>query len=81
MHYEINLPKGRLVIQNSSDPAYPGVYVEYVSNNENDIDVSHPGVLVEFNKEDNELRALVWNDPSKEDYYDEIIFNHVDFLK
>ena len=70
---QIRLPNGYLVVTISQDPNYPGIDVEYIDDNENEMDLSRPRVLVEAPIEDNgAIRALIWNDPTNEDYEEEI---------
>lgn len=69
---------GHLYVTVCSDPAYPGIDVEYVSDKDDGEKKSRPRVTMEMTMEDDEkhgtLRALVWNDPESEDYTDEIEF-------
>lgn len=58
----------------SQDPDYPGIDVEFISDTENEDDLSRPRVLFEYPIEDGELRVLVWNNPKNEDYEEEITF-------
>lgn len=75
----VRLPKGRIIAEPEQDPDYPGVDIEYVSDNENAEPRTRPRVLMEYNKETNEFRVLIWANPKSEDYSDEIIFSHPDF--
>lgn len=75
----VRLPKGRIIAELAQDSDYPGVDIEYVSDNEDDEPRTRPRVLIEYNREANEFRVLVWADPNSEDYSDEIIFQHPDF--
>lgn len=47
---------------------YPGVDVEYVSENESKATASHPRVLFEFPTEENAPSVKVWENPDSEDY-------------
>lgn len=70
---QIRLPNGYLVATICQDPYYPGIDVEYIDDNENEMDLSRPRVLVEAPVEDNgAIRALIWNDPTNEDFEEEI---------
>ena len=75
----VRLPNGYLVASICSDPDYPGIDIEYIDDNENEMDVSRPRVLIETPVEDNgAIRALIWNNPNNEDYEDEIkLYNPV----
>lgn len=68
---EVRLPNGVLRATPSTDPAYPGIDVEFIADNENTNDLSRPRVLIE-QSEDTPLRALIWNNPRSEDYSEEI---------
>lgn len=70
---QIRLPNGYLIATISQDPDYPGIDVEYVDDNDNVADLSRPRVLIEAPVDDNgRIRALIWNDPTNEDYEEEI---------
>ena len=70
---EIKLPNGgKLVAQASTDPDYPGIYIDYIKDGQNT--ASYPSVLMEYNP-DKKLRALIWANPDSEDYSEEIEFN------
>lgn len=58
---------GKLIADVSTDPDYPGIDVEFVSDKDNGTDLSRPRVLVEQTP-DGELRTLILNDPKSEDY-------------
>lgn len=58
----------------SSDPDYPGIDVEFVSDNDVGETLSRPRVLFEKPVDDN-LRALIWDDADNEDYTKEIVFD------
>ena len=58
----------------SSDPDYPGIDVEFVSDNDVGETLSRPRVLIEKPVDDN-LRALIWDDADNEDYTKEIVFD------
>ncbi len=55
------------------DPDYPGIDVEYIADNDKGEELSRPRVLIEY-PIDGDLRALIWNDPTDEDYTKEIVF-------
>lgn len=57
----------------AQDEDYPGIDVEFVSNEPQEDALSFPRVLFEKTKGDN-LRALVWGNVQNEDYTDKIIF-------
>ncbi len=58
----------------SSDSDYPGIDVEFVSDNDVGETFSRPRVLFEKPVDDN-LRALIWDDADNEDYTKEIVFD------
>lgn len=72
---EVTLPNGTLVADKVSDPNYPGIDIEFIPDDEPEIPLStRPRILVERPIEDEQLRALIWSDPAKEDYTEEITF-------
>ncbi len=58
---------GKLIADVSTDPDYPGIDVEFVSDKDNGTDLSRPRVLIEQAPEEG-VRALIWNDPMSEDF-------------
>ena len=58
----------------SQDPDYPGIDVEFVADMEDENNLSRPRILFERPVENEELRALIWNNPNNEDYEEEICF-------
>lgn len=56
------------------DDGYPGIDIEYIPDKEDEQAVSRPRVLVEW-PEKEQLRALIWNNPSEEDYTQEIVLS------
>ena len=77
--YCLPIPGGYLDIRASSDPDYPGLDIEFFSDNKTDDEnaVSRPRVLIEkpYNEENetfDKLRALCWSDMYQEDYTSEI---------
>lgn len=67
----IKVKNGYLRATPSPDPNYPGIDIEYISDNDTGQHMSRPRVLVEYPENDT-LRALIWNDPQSEDYTKEI---------
>lgn len=62
---------GKLIATPSTDPNYPGIDIEFIADKENPNDISNPRVLIEQITEDTNkhtIRALLWNNPSQEDY-------------
>ena len=61
----------------NNDYMYPCVDVEFVPVNEKVKEgiQSRPRILFEYDEEEHELRALIWNDPDSEDASDDIIFD------
>lgn len=70
----VKIQGGHLVATETTDPDYPGIDVEFVSDSDNGEYASRPRVLFEKPVEEGELRALVWDDKNSEDYTKEIIF-------
>lgn len=76
--YALPIKKGHLDIRVSTDPNYPGLDVEYISDVEeraiiNEDIKSRPRVLIK-NAEDT-LRALIWGNPNSEDYSESVEFD------
>ena len=71
---KVRVKGGYIRANASSDPDYPGIDVEFVSNNDVGETLSRPRVLIEKPVDDN-LRALIWDDADNEDYTKEIVFN------
>jgi hypothetical protein len=84
--YAIPIKNGYLDIRVSQDPDYPGLDIEYISNNEAKVPReqigTRPRVVIENPKPDDDkedvLRALVWGDKGSEDYTDEVVFDDID---
>lgn len=70
----VKVPGGSIIASIIDDADYPGIDVEFVSDNDMGEDLSRPRVLFEKPK-DGELRVLIWNDKDNEDYTKEITFN------
>lgn len=74
--YDMPIKNGHLDIFVSQDPNYPGLDIQYISDKEADLPDeelhTRPRVLIENNE--GVLRAVVWADPSKEDYTNAIDF-------
>lgn len=60
----------------SSDPDYPGIWVEFIRDDDNGQNLSRPQILFEqpYDMPDGDVRALVWEDIDSEDYTKEIVF-------
>ena len=73
---EVKLPNGMIVANKALDPDYPGIDIEFIPDDEPEIPLSiRPRILVERPIEEGEhLRALIWSNPAKEDYTEEITF-------
>lgn len=69
----VKVTGGQIVATKAADPCYPGIDVEFVSDNEENNILSRPRILFE-KPLDGELRALAWSDSKNEDYTEEIIF-------
>ena len=74
--YNMPIKNGHLDIFVSQDPSYPGIDIQYISDKEDKLPDNElhtrPRVLIENNE--SVLRAVVWADPSQEDYTDTIDF-------
>ena len=64
---------GYFVANQSEDISYPGIDIEFISENESWKDLSRPRVLFEITPY-GELRVLIWNNRDNEDYTEEVIF-------
>jgi hypothetical protein len=71
---KVKVDGGYLCATISGDVDYPGICVEFVSDNEREDALSRPTVLIEKPVND-ELRVLVWSDEDDEDYTAKIKFN------
>jgi len=71
---KVRVKGGYIRANASSDPDYPGIDVEFVSDNDVGETLSRPRVLFEKPVDDN-LRALIWDDADNEDYTKEIVFD------
>lgn len=70
----VKVEGGYLYATISGDIDYPGICVEFVSDDDIGENPSRPTVLVE-KPVGEDLRALVWSDDDDEDYTTEIIFD------
>lgn len=68
---KVRVGAGYLIATISQDDNYPGIDVEYVADSDTGENLSRPRVLIECPNNDT-LRALIWNNPNKEDYSEEI---------
>ena len=73
--FEVKVPKGKIVAQESPDTEYKGINVDFIPDVDNYDYASLPGVRMEFTPEGN-LRILVWADKDSEDYSDVIYPTH-----
>ena len=64
------------VMEESLDPSYRGIDVEFVPKNESETAVTNPRIVFEVTPE-GKLRLLIWKDPNNEDYTQEIIFDNI----
>ena len=71
---KVKVDGGYLYATISGDINYPGIWVEFVADEDCSEKLSRPTVLVE-KPVGEELRALVWSDEDNEDYTTEIIFD------
>lgn len=72
---EIKVKDGYLKATTSEDPNFPGIDIEYIPEEIDELSISDPRILIEKPVDSNELRALIWNDSQDEDYTDKIVFN------
>ena len=74
---------GKFRVDLSQDPDYPGIDVEFITEDTSawNKNMCHPRVLFEYVKEEGVLRALIWGDPDDEDYDEEIVFDLDKFLR
>lgn len=72
---KISMEGGYLIIDESQDPNYPGVDIEFVSDNEKELLYTRPRIVIEKPKGE-KLHCLIWNDKSSEDYSDKIVFEN-----
>lgn len=70
----VKVKGGELVATKTVDPEYPGIDIEFVSDNDNGSALSRPRVLFECTK-DGKLRVLVWADEDNEDYTHKVEFD------
>jgi hypothetical protein len=71
---KIKVTGGYLRAIESGDPEYPGIWVEFVGDDDNGENLSRPQALMEIDPSTNKPRLLVWDDPNNEDYTQEIKF-------
>lgn len=84
--YELPIANGKLVIDVCSDTLYPGLDIEFVSNDENNEMVTRPRILIEAPIDDetkvqSNLRALIWAEAYAEDYTNKIVFTDKQLYK
>ena len=72
--FEVKVQGGKFRVDQSQDPNYPGIDVEFIPDDDNGQQLSRPRVLFE-KPVDGELRALIWNNSESEDYTDKIVFD------
>lgn len=65
--------KGYFDLSVSPEPDYPGIDIEFISNEDKGDMASRPRVLFELEKNKN-LRAVIWDNPCSEDYTRKIEF-------
>lgn len=65
---------GQIIASCYTDSDYPGIDIEYVSDDDTGEFLSRPRVLFEKPNDTGELRALIWADKNNEDYTDEVSF-------
>lgn len=75
---KVRVNGGYIVATAYSDPLYPGIDIEFVADNDKGLTASRPRVIFEQcigeDGNDDELRAIVWDNPNSEDYTKEIVF-------
>ena len=70
---KLKIDGGYFKVTKNQDPEYPGICVEFVSDDDHGQNLSRPTILFE-KPVDGLLRALIWNNKDVEDYTDEIEF-------
>ena len=68
---EVETKNGKIVASEAGTE-YPGIWLEYIDNNDNGQNLSRPQVLMEADPETGRVRLLIWDDPDQEDYTREI---------
>lgn len=75
--YALPIKNGHLDIRVSTDPDYPGLDIEYISDIEDHVSdeelKTRPRVLIE--ESEGALRALIWANPLSEDYSESADFH------
>ena len=61
----------------SCDPNYPGIDIEFISDNETDDAFSRPRILFEKPMNSENLRVLIWDNPDNEDYEEEYVLRNI----
>lgn len=69
----VKVEGGYLYATIGGDVNYPGIWVEFIADNDHGLNMSRPTVLME-KPIDEQLRVLIWDDKDNEDYTKEIIF-------
>lgn len=78
-HFSVPADTGVFDVLISNDDEYPGVDVEFISENDDKLEnVSRPRILLE-QPVGKPLRILIWDNPDSEDYTREIIFDNAGF--
>lgn len=72
---QLRVEGGYFDVMISQDEEYPGIDIEFIPNADREHAISRPRILFELPKGSNELRALIWNNATSEDYSEEIIFD------
>lgn len=72
---EMKVDGGYFKVCKTQDPNYPGISVEFVSDDDYGQNLSRPAILFE-KPVDGKLRVLIWDNPESEDYSEEIIFGN-----
>ena len=70
---KVRVNNGYLIAKPTTDPAYPGIVIEFVGSSIPQGALSAPTVLVEC-PQDGVLQAFVWSDSEREDYNIKTIF-------
>lgn len=74
----VKVSGGFLRAFSSEDPDYPGIWVEFVRDDEPADTVSRPQILMEQPcLDEKSTRVLIWDDPDQEDYTHEILFKPI----
>lgn len=78
MYIRFQTKYGTWDIQESADPSYPGLDIEFEQDGiEETKPCTKPRCVIEFpNESCNKMRILIWANPNSEDYTNEILLDN-----